>query len=110
MGLTGPPVAALAAAGPQLSTLRLNECDLCDADVALLAVRLTGLRKLALNWNFAVKSEALRCLSQLKGLRELNVCCGTTRHEAVLAALQQQMPGLVAVSQVYRSCTGLHCS
>lgn len=98
MVLTGAPVAALAAAGARLSALQLNECDLCSADVALLAGRVTALRRLALNWNFGVKSEGLACLSALTRLRELNVCCGTTRHEAVLAELQQRVPGLVAIS------------
>jgi hypothetical protein len=98
MALTGAPVAALAAVEGRLSALQLNECDLGDADVALLAGRATGLRKLALNWNFGVKSEGLGCLSEIRGLRELNVCCGTARHDAALAQLQQQLPGLIAVS------------
>lgn len=98
MVLTGAPVGALAAVGGRLSALHLNECDLCDADVALLASRVMCLRKLALNWNFGVKSEGLRCLSGIKGLTELHVCCGTTRHEAALVELQQLLPGLIAVS------------
>lgn len=98
MVLTGAPVAALAAVGGRLRVLQLNECDLCDADVALLAGSVTGLRKLALNWNFGVKSEGLRALSGLRGLRQLRVCCGTSRHEAALAELQAHLPGLVAVS------------
>jgi hypothetical protein len=98
MALAGAPVAALAAVEGRLSALQLNECDLCDADVALLAGRVTGLRKLALNWNFGVQSKGLGCLSEIRGLRELNVCCGTARHDAALAQLQQQLPGLIAVS------------
>jgi hypothetical protein len=98
MALTGAPVAALTAAGSRLSALQLNECDLCDADVALLAGRVKSLRRLALNWNFGVKSQGLGCLSELRGLRELHVCCGTTRHEAALADLQRLVPGLVAIS------------
>lgn len=81
-----------------MSALQLNECDLCDADVALLAGRVKSLRRLALNWNFGVKSQGLGCLSELMGLRELHVCCGTTRHDAALADLQRLVPGLVAIS------------
>lgn len=97
MSLRGGPIAALAGAS-HLTALQLNECEVCDADVALLAAGLAGLRRLALNWNFEVKSEGLACLTLLKGLRELHVCCGTTRHEAALARLQQQMPELATFS------------
>lgn len=98
MVLTGEPVAALADIATGLTALQLNECDLCDADVRLLAGRLPRLRRLTLNWNFAVRSTGLMCVSQLKDLKELHVCCGTTRHEAALVTLQQLLPGLIAAS------------
>lgn len=84
--------------GSRLTALQLNECDLCDADVANLAVTLTGLRRLGLNLNFSVSAEGLGCLSRLRGLQELHVCCGTSRYEPALSQLQQLLPGLNTAS------------
>lgn len=65
---------------------------MCDADVALLVGQATGLLQLVLNWNFSGKSQG--CVNEVRGLRQLYVCCGTTRHEAALADLQRLVPGL----------------
>jgi hypothetical protein len=89
--LSGGVARALAAA-TGLSQLQLNECDVRDDDVEVLAASLSRLQRLALNWNFKLHLERLATLTRLQGLRELQVCCGCPNYGAVLEELQRKLP------------------
>jgi hypothetical protein len=88
--------AAELAAATRLTSLRLDECELSDEAVAVLAASLGQLCSLSLNWNFQLSGAVLGVIAkQLTQLRELALC--STRVGSSVAALREALPGLKLV-------------
>lgn len=86
--------AAELAAATGLTSLKLDECEVVDKAIEVLAAHLSRLRKLSLSWNFRVSDAVLgpiaRSLLQLEHLS----MCSTRVSEANMQLLRQRLPSV----------------
>lgn len=90
----GHAAAGLAAA-MTLTRLKLNECELVDSAVEVLAGSLTSLRRLSLSWNFKLSDSIIRPIAV--GLGQLDELIVSSTKVSKVEPLRQKVPPVKVV-------------